>query len=78
MAKVVIYTSPTCPWCIKTKAFFKEQNIKYSEKNIVESEAIAQEAIKKSGQIGVPVILVDDEVIVGFDQPALKKALKIK
>ena len=77
MAKVLIYTSPTCAWCKKTKEFFQQNKVKYEEKNIVE-EKYAQEAQKKSGQIGVPVIDIDGKIIVGYDEPALKKALKIK
>ena len=77
MAKVLIYTSPTCAWCKKTKEFFQQNKVKYEEKNIVE-EKYAQEAQKKSEQIGVPVIDIDGKIIVGYDEPALKKALKIK
>ncbi len=77
MAEVLIYTSPTCAWCKKTKEFFAKHNVKYTELNVAE-EKYAQEAQKKSGQIGVPVIEIDRKVIVGFDEPALKKALKLK
>jgi len=77
MAKVLIYTSPTCAWCKKTKEFFQQNKVKYEERNIVE-EKYAKEAQEKSGQIGVPVIDIDGKIIVGYDEPALKKALKIK
>ena len=77
MAKVLIYTSPTCAWCKKTKEFFQQNKVKYEERNIIE-EKYAKEAIDKSGQMGVPVIEVDGKIIVGYDEPALKKALKIK
>lgn len=77
MAKVLIYTSPTCAWCKKTKEFFQKNKVKYEERNIVQ-EKYAQEAQEKSGQIGVPVIEIDGTIIVGYDEPALKKALKIK
>lgn len=77
MAKVLIYTSPTCAWCKKTKEFFQQNKVKYEERNIVE-EKYAKEAIDKSGQMGVPVIEIDGKIIVGYDEPALKKVLKIK
>jgi len=78
MAKVTIYTTPSCPWCLKTKEFFKQHNVKYTEKNVADDEKAAQESIDKSGQMGVPVIDVDGKIIVGFNEPELKKALKIK
>ena len=78
MTSVLIYTTHSCPWCKKTKEFFKKYNIKYTEKDVAKDEKTAQEAMDKSGQIGVPVIDVDGQIIVGFDESKLKKALKIK
>ena len=72
-----MYTSPTCAWCMKTKEFFKKHNVKYKELSVIE-EKNAQESQEKSGQIGVPVIDIDGKIIVGFDEPVLKKVLKIK
>ncbi len=78
MAKsVMMYTSPTCAWCHKTKEFFAKHKVKFTEKSIID-EKNANEAQEKSGQIGVPVIEIDGKIIVGFDEPALRKALKIK
>ena len=76
--KVIIYTTSTCPWCAKVKAFFKENKVKYTEKNVGEDTKAAQEMIKKSGQQGVPVVDIDGEIIVGFDESKLKKLLKLK
>ena len=78
MTKVLIYTTATCPWCKKTKEFFQKHSVKYTEKDVAVDEKTAQEAIDKSGQMGVPVIDIDGQIIVGFDEPKLKKALKIK
>lgn len=78
MPKVLIYTTPTCPWCKKTKEFFKKHNMKYTEKDVAADEKAAQEAIDKSGQMGVPVVDIDGQIIVGFDEPKLRKALKTK
>ncbi len=77
MPNVKIYTTPTCPWCQKTKEFFKENNVRYEEINVAADHKAAQEMIEKSGQMGVPVVEVDGQIIVGFDKNALKKALKI-
>lgn len=75
--KVKIYTTPTCVYCSFTKQFFKENQVVYSEVDVTKDRAAAQEMIEKSGQMGVPVIDVDGKIIVGFDKPALKKALSL-
>ena len=75
--KVVIYTTKDCPFCKKTKEFFKEHNIKYSEKDVGNDEKAAGEMIKLSGHHGVPVINIEGEIIVGFDEEKLKGALKL-
>ena len=75
--KVKIYTTSTCPWCMKTKEFFKENNVKYEEANVGTDEAARNEMFQKSGQLGVPVTDVNGTIIVGYDKGALKKALGI-
>ena len=75
--KVKIYTTSTCPWCMKTKEFFKAYNIKYKEINVTENEKARNKMFEKSGQFGVPVTDVNGTIIVGFDKEALKKALKV-
>tara|TARA_Y100000310_G_C19995824_1_gene496185 strand:+ start:212 stop:475 length:264 start_codon:yes stop_codon:yes gene_type:complete len=74
---VKIYTTTTCPWCQKTKEFLKENKIKYQEINIADNEKAKKEMIKKSGQMGVPVIDINGVIIVGYDPDALKGALEI-
>ncbi|MDP2665907.1 MAG: glutaredoxin family protein [Candidatus Diapherotrites archaeon] len=75
--KVTIYTTPTCIYCRLTKEFFRENHITYTEIDVAANAEAAQDMIKKSGQAGVPVIEVDGHFIVGFDKPALKKALQL-
>ena len=76
-SSVLIYTTTECPWCKKTKEFFKENNVKYTEKNVQEDEKARNEMLEKSGQLGVPVVDINGSIIVGFDKNALKQALKI-
>jgi glutaredoxin 3 len=73
--KVIIYSTPTCPYCQQAKDYFDEKKIKYTEHNVAEDEKARQEMIDKSDQMGVPVIIIDKKVIVGFDKPAIEKAL---
>jgi glutaredoxin-like YruB-family protein len=77
MVKVKIYSTPTCPWCKMAKKFLKEKKIEFEDIDVSSDHEAAHEMIKKSGQMGVPVIEVDDEIIIGFDQEKLKKALKL-
>ena len=74
---IKIYTTPTCPWCKKTKEFLKENNIEYEEIDVSGNQEAQKEMIDKSGQMGVPVIDIGGEIIVGYDIDKLKKALKL-
>ncbi len=78
MPKVTIYTTPTCVFCRMAKAFFRSHNVAYDEKNVATDMTARQEMVEKSGQLGVPVIDIGGEIVVGFDQAALTKLLKIK
>ena len=72
---VTIYTTPTCHFCQMSKEFFKENNISYTEHNVAADMEKRQEMIDRSGQMGVPVIYVGDEMIIGFDKKRLESAL---
>ncbi|MHA1852449.1 MAG: glutaredoxin family protein [Candidatus Heimdallarchaeaceae archaeon] len=78
MAKVKVYSTPACPWCVRVKDFLKEHNIEFDDINVAEDKEAAMEMIRKSGQMGVPVVEVGDEIIVGFDEEKLRKVLNIK
>lgn len=77
MSKVTIYTTPSCVYCKMTKAFFKENNVVYEEKDVSTDAAARDEMIGKSSQMGVPVIDVDGKVVIGFDKEKLSKLLSI-
>jgi len=72
---VVIYSTPTCTFCQQAKSFFDQNNAQYTEYNVSEDAEKRQEMVDKSGQMGVQVILVGDEVTVGFDEGRLKELL---
>ena len=74
-SKVRVYTTATCPWCMKTKEFLKAHNVKYQEVNVSDDEKARNEMFEKSGQFGVPVTDVNGTIIVGYDREALKKAI---
>ncbi len=72
---VKVFSTPTCPYCKMAKEWMKENNIEFSDVDVSTDEKAAAEMTEKSGQMGVPVIAVGDEVIVGFDKPKLEELL---
>lgn len=77
MAKVVVYSTPTCVYCKMAKDYFKEHNVAYEEKDVTVDMDAQEEMIEKSGQMGVPVIAIDGEMIIGFDQKRIAELLDI-
>jgi glutaredoxin 3 len=73
---VTIYTTPTCGYCRVAKDFFHAQHVPFTEYNVASDQRKAEEMVRKSGQMGVPVIDVNGKIIVGFNKPAIEKALK--
>ena len=74
---ITVYSTSTCPYCDMAKEFLLKNGVKYTEINVSEDERAAQEMIAKSGQMGVPVIDIDGKIIVGFDKPAIAKAIGV-
>lgn len=76
MAKsVTVYSTPTCPFCIKVKDFLKEKDVSFNNVDVSANQSAAEEMIKKSGQTGVPVIDIDGEIITGFDKDKISQLL---
>lgn len=75
--KVLIYSTPACPYCHMAKEFLDQNKIAYREINVADDAKAREEMVKKSGQMGVPVIEINGKVMVGFDKDAIKKTLGI-
>lgn len=75
MAVVKVYSTPTCPWCVRAKQYFASKNIPYTDINVAVDRNAAMEMVQKSGQQGVPVIEIDGNIIVGFDQARIDSLL---
>nr|MBT6995204.1 NrdH-redoxin [Candidatus Woesearchaeota archaeon]MBT7237239.1 NrdH-redoxin [Candidatus Woesearchaeota archaeon] len=75
--KVKVYSTQSCPYCKMAKEWLKEKNIKFEEVDVTSDQEAQKEMVDKSGQMGVPVIEVDGEILVGFDKPKLEKLLKL-
>ena len=76
--KVKVYSTPTCPYCDMAKQFLRDNNVKFEAVDVSKDRAAAAEMIEATGQMGVPVIMVDKQYIIGFDREAIKKALGLK
>ncbi|MDD5050148.1 MAG: glutaredoxin family protein [Candidatus Pacebacteria bacterium] len=77
MKDVIIYSTPTCHFCHMAKDFFTANGVKFTDKNAASDMAARKEAVEKSGQMGVPVIDIGGKIIVGFNEPELRKALSL-
>ena len=75
MKKVVIYSTPTCTYCKMAKEFFTDNKVSFEEYNVASDLERRKEMVDKSGQMGVPVIDIGGEIIVGYDKPTIVKAL---
>ena len=74
---VKVYSTDTCPWCVKAKQYLKSKNIEYTEVNVGEDMVGREEMVKISGQTGVPDLDINGTAIVGFDKAAIDKALNL-
>jgi len=75
MAKVTIYSTPTCPYCIQVKEYLKEKDVEYTDYNVADDQDKATEMVEKSGQMGVPVVNIDGKITVGFNKAEIDKLL---
>ncbi|HHT9120545.1 MAG TPA: glutaredoxin family protein [Candidatus Hypogeohydataceae bacterium YC41] len=76
MVDIKIYTTPTCPYCLKAKEYFKKKGIQYKEHNVAQDKEALKEMIRISGGRSVPVITAGEEVMIGFDQSRIEKILE--
>jgi len=76
--EVKVYSTSTCPWCVRAKDFLKKNKIEFKEVNVAEDQEAAQFMIEKTQQMGVPVIQVGNEFVIGFDELKLKILLGLK
>jgi len=74
---VIIYSTPVCHFCQAAKEFFKENDIQYTEYDVAADAEKREEMIEMTGQMGVPVIRIGDDVVIGFDEPKVKELLKM-
>jgi glutaredoxin 3 len=72
---VKVYSTPSCPWCVRAKAYLKENGIPFTDVDVSQDLASAREMVKISGQMGVPVLSINGNVVVGFDKKRIDELL---
>lgn len=72
---ISLYSTPSCAYCRKAKDYLRQNNISFTEYNVAVDQAKATEMVRKSGQMGVPVLDINGRVIVGFNQSEIERAL---
>jgi len=76
--RVLVFTTPTCPWCNRAKSFLRERKVPYKEIDVSKDQKAAMDLVRRSGQMGVPVIEIDNQIIIGFDQRRVEKLLGLR
>ena len=77
MSKVRVFSTPICPYCVTLKEFLKENNIEFEDIDVSQNQEASKEMIEKSGQMGVPVVDIDGQMVVGFNKGKITKLLNI-
>lgn len=77
-AKIRVFSTPTCPYCVTLKQFLKEKGFEFEDIDVSQDQKAAEEMVQKSGQRGVPVVEINGEIVVGFDRDKISKLLNIK
>lgn len=78
MKNVTIYSTPSCHFCAMAKEYFKENNVPFEAIDVGTDTEKRKEMMEKSGQLGVPVIIIDDQIIIGFNKPKIVAALELQ
>ncbi|MCL5277019.1 MAG: NrdH-redoxin [Deltaproteobacteria bacterium] len=76
--QVVVFTTPTCSWCKKTKQYLIEHRIRFKEVDISRDQQAAQDLVRRTNQMGVPVTLINSRPVIGFNKPEIDRLLNIK
>ncbi len=73
--RVLVFTTPTCPWCTKVKSYLKQRRVPFREVDVSRDASAARDLVRRTGQMGVPVVEIDGRPIVGFDKPQIDRLL---
>ena len=76
--RVIVFTTPSCPWCTRAKSYLRSRGVKFREVDVARDQAAARDLVRRTGQMGVPVVEIDGKPVVGFDQARIDSLLGLK
>jgi len=76
--KVIVFSTPSCPWCRRVKEYLRQNQIMFKDVDVSRNRTAAMDMVRRTGQQGVPVVLIDNKPIVGFNKPMINRLLNIK
>ena len=76
--KIKVFSTPTCPYCVTLKEFLKDKGFGFEDIDVSQDQKLLDEMVEKSGQMGVPVVEIDGQIIIGFDKEKINELLNIK
>ncbi len=76
--RVLVFTTPTCPWCARAKSYLRSNGVAFREVDVSADPAAARDLVRRTGQIGVPVVEIDGRPIVGFNQARIDELLGLR
>ncbi len=76
--RVIVFSTPTCTYCNAAKRYFREKGVKFRDVDVSRDQAAARDMVKRSGQMGVPVIDIGGKIVIGFDRPKIDRYLGLR
>jgi glutaredoxin 3 len=73
--RVLVFTTPTCPWCTRVKSYLAQQQVPFREVDVSRDASAARDLVRRTGQMGVPVVEIDGRPVVGFDRQQIDRLL---
>jgi glutaredoxin-like YruB-family protein len=73
--RVLVFTTPSCPWCLRAKQYLRQHNVRFREVDVSRDAAAARDLVRRTGQMGVPVVEIDGRPVVGFDKSQIDRLL---
>ncbi len=76
--RIIVFTTPTCPWCRRVKQYLQTKGFQFREVDVSRDEAAARDLVRRTGQMGVPVTMINNRPVVGFDQAQIDRLLGLR